>query len=108
MNSSLRPALKDAQPGTPCMTNGTADLMILQAVAGEKGLIHGRLHTADGASCAIGSYFNINGRTCLPEALIQEVAAVNDSLPHATRRQRKRYVMRWLRWKLIQFKMPGF
>lgn len=96
-----------APPNTPCMSNGTAYLMILSAVQTKQGLIHGTLHK-NGESCAIGSYFDINKGTGLPEELIDEVAAVNDSVPQMTMRQRKLHVARWLRWKLQQLGMPGF
>lgn len=104
--SKLRPTLRDGSKW-PCMTNGTAYLMIHAAVDREDGLIHGALHD-HGASCAIGSYFNINGTTSLPSVLIDEVAAVNDSVPHLTPLGRKKFVSRWLKWKLTQLGMPGF
>ena len=104
--SDLRPTL-GTNSTKPCMANGTAYLMILSAVDRADGLIHGKLHDR-GKSCAIGNYFKINGNTALPSALIDEVAAVNDSVPHLTMLQRKRYVSRWLRWKLTQAGMPGY
>lgn len=105
--SNLRPTLCDADPATPCMRNGTAYLMILSSVQQARGLVHGHLHSG-GASCAIGRYFDVNKRTSLPNDLIDEVAAVNDSVPHLTQRGRKLHVERWLRWKLTQLGMPGF
>lgn len=98
--SSLRPTLRDAKPGTPCMTNGTAYLMILNAINPQEGLIHGKLEDGHGHYCAIGNYFEVNPRTCLPNSLIDEVAAVNDSMPTLSSRQRKIKVAQWLRWKL--------
>ena len=106
--SKLRPELKDAKPGTPCMRNGTAYLMILNAVAQQRGLIHGQLQTPKGEYCAIGSYFHDNGKTCLPRELIDEVAAVNDSMPRLTPVQRKKRMTQWLKWKLAMLGMPGF
>lgn len=38
--SRLRPTLVSAKPGTVCVRNGTAYLMILNAVEQERGLIH--------------------------------------------------------------------
>lgn len=98
--TTLRPTLDDNKSNRPVMTNGTAYLMILQAVKHAPGLIHGKLHDGGGAYCAIGSYFETNNRTALPSDLVDEVAAVNDSVPHMTKRQRKLYVAKWLRWKL--------
>jgi hypothetical protein len=90
------------------MKNGTAYLMIFTAVQQQQGLIHGRLRDSTGASCAIGSYFNMNHQTSLPNALIDEVAAVNDSVPQYSRAKRRHHVLRWLRWKLAQLNMPGY
>lgn len=104
--SRLRPQLQDGSKW-PCMSNGTAYLMILGAVKVQDGLVHGKLHEY-GEHCAIGSYFEINDRTSLPSALIDEVAAVNDSVPHLSNKQRKAYVAKWLRWKLSQVGMSGF
>lgn len=104
--SQLRPTLRSGSD-LPCMEDGTAYLLIYTAVQTQSGLVHGKLHAA-GAHCAIGSYFTINNHTSLPETLIDEVAAVNDSVPHVTPRQRRLHVQKWLRWKLAQLGMPGF
>jgi len=90
------------------MRNGTAYLMILNAVEQQKGLIHGQLETAEGDYCAIGSYFHVNERTSLPDELIDEVAAVNDSMPQLTPVQRKKRMMQWLKWKLADLGMAGY
>lgn len=106
--SELRPTLTAAKPGTPCMRNGTAYLMILNAVEQQKGLVHGMLHTPEGEHCAIGGYFDINKQTCLPSDLIDEVAAVNDSMPQLTPIQRRKRMMQWLKWKLASLGMSGY
>lgn len=105
--SRLRPTLTDAKSGTPCMRNGTAYLMILNAVEQQHGLIHGQLH-AQGEHCAIGSYFEVNGSTSLPDSLVDEVAAVNDSMPKLTTVQRKKRVIQWLKWRLADLGFSGF
>lgn len=102
--TTLRPECKTSAPGTPCPKNGTAYLMILNAVKTKDGLIHGRLHYA-GRSCAIGSFFDVNDKMALPADIIDEVAAVNDSAPNGTPKQRKLMVAKWLRWKLKQLGM---
>lgn len=104
--SKLRPELNSGST-KPCMSNGTAYLMIYSAVKAQPGLVHGKLHD-HGEHCAIGSYFEINDTTSLPVALIDEVAAVNDSVPHLSNAKRKQHVARWLRWKLANLGMPGF
>lgn len=106
MPSIMRKELRDGDGSTPCMRGGTAYLMVLSAVEQQEQLIHGQLHK-HGAHCAIGSYFDMNNTT-LEYSLIDEVAAVNDSVPHLSGKQRKLYVARWLKWKLAQLGMPGF
>lgn len=90
------------------MQNGTAYLMILNAVEQQRGLIHGKLETPKGEYCAIGSYFHVNSQTCLVDALIDEVAAVNDSMPTLTPAVRKKRMVQWLKWKLAALGMPGY
>ncbi len=106
--SVLRNEVVDAKPGTPSPQGGTAYLMILNAVEQQRGLVHGKLHNTDGEHCAIGSFFDVNGKMALSTKIIDEVAAVNDSMPHLTRRQRKLRVLRWLRWRLHTLGMPGY
>lgn len=89
------------------MTNGTALLMIERSVQRQRGLVHGALHS-HGEHCAIGSYFEDHDDTSLPSALIDEVAAVNDSVPELSNRGRKQFVVKWLKWKLGQLGMPGY
>lgn len=105
--STLRPEAGRAAHGSYCPTNGTAYLMVYQAVQAKDRLVHGKLH-ALGESCAIGSFWDINPRVSLYESFIDEVAAVNDSVPHYSGSQRKQYVTRWLKWKLAELGMPGF
>lgn len=104
--SRLRPELVNGH-GSFTPSNGTAYLMVFNAVKSRKELVHGRLHKG-GQSCAIGSFFDVNSKCALPSGFIDEVAAVNDSVPKATPKQRRVVVMRWLRWKLAQLQMPGF
>lgn len=98
--SRLRQVSK-ADPNDPVLRNGTAYYAIYNAVLEQKGLIHGRLDGAHGEHCAIGSLWAATP-VALPSDLIDEVAAVNDSMPKATPRQRKARVATWLRWKLGQ------
>jgi hypothetical protein len=106
-NSKLRPETVTCKDGSYSPKGGTAYLMIYNAVKTKGGLIHGKLHGC-GESCAIGSFWDVNPKCALSADLIDEVAAVNDSLPNASARQRKLHVARWLRWKLAQLGMPGF
>ncbi len=107
--SKLRPEAGTAKLGdksyTP--TNGTAYLMVYNAVKAKQVLIDGKLH-AHGESCAIGAFWDQNPKCNLYTDFIDEVAAVNDSLPNASGKQRRNLVLRWLKWKLAQAGMPGF
>ncbi len=104
--STLRPTLHTGS-SKPCVRGVTAYLMILNAIHPRKGLVHGALHS-HGESCAIGSYFDINSNTSLPNELIDEVAMVNDSMPTLTEKQRRTRMMQWLKWKLADAGVPGF
>jgi hypothetical protein len=105
--SKMRPELGRGDPGDPCPTNGTAYLMILNAIESRPGLIAGRLQ-ANGEFCSIGAYFHVNKRAALPTNIIDEVAMMNDSMVTVTPRQRKLRMKRWLRWKLACLGMPGY
>lgn len=82
--------------------------MVLKAVCWRDGLIHGRFHGPHDTHCAVGSFFDVNPNVSLPVALIDEIAAVNDSVPRYTARARKAHVTRWLKWRLTELGMPGF
>jgi hypothetical protein len=84
----------------PAMPNDTALFLIRDSVAKRGGLIHGRLRD-NGGRCAIGAFWEDNPRVTLNSSLVDEVAAVNDSLgPKATPKQRWKKVNEWLRWKI--------
>lgn len=85
--------------GNPCPERDTALLMIYTAVEKRDGLIHGKLHDGDN-HCAIGSYWDDNPNLALPGGMVDEVAMVNDSVPHMTAVQRRAYVLKWLKWQL--------
>jgi hypothetical protein len=98
--SKLRSECKNAAPGS-AIPNETALFLIRDAVARRRGLIHGKLDDGRGHYCAIGSFWEDNPDIALRSSLIDEVAAVNDSLgPSATSHQRWKKVTEWLRWKI--------
>lgn len=89
--SSTEPALPDA----------TALFLIRDSVVRRRSLIYGRLHDGKGHHCAIGSFWTDNPKATLKSSLIDEVAAVNDSVPaSATPHQRWKKVNEWLRWRI--------
>jgi len=79
----------------------TALFLIQKSVAARNRLIYGKLDGPNGEHCAIGAFWADNPRVTLSSALIDEVAAVNDSVPPtATARQRWKAVNSWLRFKI--------
>lgn len=105
--SKLRPETRTADPSMFSPKGATAYLMTLNAVMAQDGLIAGKLDGPHGEHCTIGSYFAINPQCAMSMSTIDEVAAVNDSF-RGTPKQRKAFMVRWLKWKLTQAGMPGF
>lgn len=96
--SKLRPECGNSSK--PALPNDTALYLIAASVAKRRSLIHGKLH-AGGKHCAMGAFWTDNPRATLQTALIDEVAAVNDSVPpSATPKERWQRVHSWLRWKI--------
>lgn len=97
--SKLRP---ECGPGTsPALPDDTALFLIRNSVAKRRSLIHGQLHDGYGGHCAIGAFWTDNPKATLRSSLIDEVAAVNDSIPPtATPHQRWKKVNSWLRFKI--------
>lgn len=102
MPSAIRPELVAGNGKDTELRGGTAYLTVLEAVKQQDGLCHGRLHGARGEHCALGSFFVINKHATVSWGLVDEIATVNDSVPHMTPLGRKRHVQRWLRWKLYE------
>lgn len=99
--STFRTECKDAKPGSVALPDDTALFLIRNSVARRRSLIFGRLHDGYGGHCAIGAFWEDNPKATLHAALIDEVAAVNDSIPKsATPHQRWKKVNEWLRFKV--------
>jgi hypothetical protein len=97
--SRLRPECGSSD--RPAISDDTALYLIRDSVAKRRSLIYGRLHDHVGRHCAIGAFFSDNPKAVIHTALIDEVAAVNDSIPPtATPHERWKKVNSWLRWKL--------
>ena len=97
--SRYRPECRDSTK--PALDDATALYLIRDSVAKRRVLIHGRLHDGRGNHCAIGAFWTDNPNAILRSSLIDEVAAVNDSIPPSdTPQQRWKKVNGWLRWKL--------
>jgi hypothetical protein len=95
VTSSLRPECVDA-PGRPALSNDTALYLIRDSVARRRSLIFGRLHDGRGGHCAMGCFWQDNPRAVVNASLVEEVAAVNDSLPKtATPHDRWKKVNGW-------------
>ena len=97
--SKLRP---ECSRGTgTAMPDDTVLYLIRDSVAKRRTLIHGKLHDGKGHHCAMGAFWADNPNISVSERLVDEVAAVNDSVPaSATPQERWKKVDGWLRWKL--------
>lgn len=85
----------------PALPDDTALYLIRDSVAKRRSLIYGRLGDGKGGNCAIGAFWADNPSAALHSSLIDEVAAVNDSIPRsATPQERWKKVSSWLRWKI--------
>ncbi len=85
----------------PAMPDDTALFLIRESVAKRRELIFGRLNDGYGNHCAIGAFWEDNPKVTLHSSLIDEVAAVNDSVPEsATAKERWKKVNSWLRFKI--------
>lgn len=83
------------------LPDDTALFLIRDSVASRRALIYGHLDDEAGEHCAIGAFFADNPRAVLHSSLIDEVAAVNDSVPpSATPQERWKKVNSWLRFKI--------
>lgn len=98
--SKLRPEC-GTSTGGPSVPDDTALYMIRDSVAKRKGLIHGKLHDKKGGHCAMGAFWTDNPGLAVNSTLLDEVAAVNDSVPPtATAQERWKKVNSWLRFKI--------
>lgn len=96
--SKLRPECSTS--AGPSVPDDTAIFMIRDAVAKRRGLIYGRLRDSKG-TCAMGAFWADNPDLAVNSSLVDEVAAVNDSVPKtATPQERWKKVNSWLRFKI--------
>lgn len=85
----------------PAMPYDTALFLIRESVLRRKTLIYGKLNDGYGEHCAIGAFWHDNPGVTLNYSLVDEVAAVNDSVPPtATPKERWKKVNSWLRFKI--------
>ena len=101
--SKLRPECGTSTK--PALPDDTALFLIKSSVAKRRELIYGRLHDGRGNHCAMGAFWEDNPKAILHESLIDEVAAVNDSVPpSATAKERWKKVNSWLRFKIASLR----
>lgn len=97
--SKLRPECGNSN--RPALPNDTALFMIRDSVAKRRTLIFGQLNDGEWRHCALGWFWKDNPELILNTVLVDEVAAINDSIPPtASSKERWRKVMSWLRWKI--------
>lgn len=107
--SHLRPECANPTRGDPpALPDVTALFLIRDAVARRRSLIYGRLHDGLGGHCAIGCFWEDNPKAVLHSSLIDEVSAVNDSIPRsASPHTRWKKVNEWLRFRVATLKNPS-
>lgn len=99
--TQLRKECGDARATDRYLPRDTALYLIRAAVSKRRSLIYGQLDNNRGQHCAIGCFFEDHPKTAIDADLIDEVAAVNDSVPpSATARERWKFVQSWLRLKI--------
>jgi|GEM_PF-5336959 len=99
--SKLRPECHDYYGREPALPYDTALFLIRDAVARRRLLIFGRLDDGKGHHCAMGCFWEDNPGRIVESALVDEVAAVNDSVPkEASPQLRWKKVNEWLRFKI--------
>lgn len=95
--STLRPECGAGT--TPSPPQNVIWSRLYRAVRSRRSLAYGKLHD-NGQHCAMGCYWEDNFGS-VPTAIIDEVAAVNDSIPPTSPPSvRRRHVLKWLAWKL--------
>ena len=97
--SKLRPECVASKKAA--LPDETALFLIKESVVRRYLLIHGRLDDGHGNHCAIGCFFADNPDLAITSGLLDEVAAVNDSIPpNFSPKVRWKKVNSWLRFKL--------
>lgn len=105
--SKLRPECSNGKPGSALPRN-TLIYMIAKPVLRRRTLTHGKLDDDKGGHCAMGCFWDDNPGLSVPTDLIDEIAAVNDSIPFgAGPKKRWKEVTSWLRWKLRVIEAGG-
>lgn len=99
MTSKLRPECGSGDG--VALPEDTALYLLRDSVARRRGLIHGRLRDGRGHTCAMGAFWDDNPKLTVSWKLLDEVAAVNDSVPPtASPQERWKKVNSWLRFKI--------
>lgn len=95
--SSIRPECVEGS--NKALTEHFVLSRVYYAVKKRRGLIHGKLDSAEG-HCAMGCFWE-DYEGSVATTLIDQIATVNDSVPPTTgKRERRAHVLRWLEWKL--------
>lgn len=98
--SKLRPECGNNEDNKPCLSENLTLRAVYNAVKKRRILGYGKLRSSQGL-CAMGCFWDDNPKFAAPSSVVEMVAAVNDSVPPtATRRERRRHVLRWLEHKL--------
>lgn len=99
--SKLRSECKTAESQCGPQAPATIYYRIFSLLSKRRGLIYGKLDGAAGEHCAMGCYWNQYSQDTVPTAIVDEIAAVNDSVkPGESKFKRWQRVRTYLRIKL--------
>lgn len=99
--SKLRPECGTAKDPSRTIYGHVAYLRIFNALSRRRGLIFGKLDGPAGEHCALGQFWEDAPGTPLPVDIVDEIAAVNDSVkPGVSKFKRWQRVREYLRIRL--------
>lgn len=96
--SKLRPECRTSTK--TAMANVKVYYLLRMSLRKRRSLIHGRLDDDRGRHCAMGAFWADHPHVAVYSSIVDEVAAVNDSVPKATPFKRWCVVNEWLKLKL--------
>lgn len=102
--SKLRPECSTTKDASRTIYGHVAYRRIFTALSERRGLIFGKLDGPDGSHCAMGQFWAVNPGTTVPSDIVDEIAAVNDSVkPGDSKFKRWQRVREYLRIKLATY-----
>lgn len=102
--SKLRPECRSAEAKRGPQHPSVIYARIFDLLSKRRGLIYGKLDGAAGEHCAMGCYWDRYSYDTVPTSIVDEIAAVNDSVkPGESKFKRWQRVRQYLRIKLATY-----